>query len=147
MRTVTQAKCYCVCKFGRDLWQSRKLGSLCFASKENNGNSKHHINGLVRIAFSNDIIRTATLAHADHVALTMCWTIFQEQQPWIQVTTSALWTKSMWAHGFFNKTEAAWLDKIASREQPTIKLAMYRSSLSDGFSTVENWMHSSWLHS
>ena len=44
----------------------------------------------------------------------------------------------MWAHGFFNKTEAAWLVKIASHEQPTIKLAMYRSSLSDGFSTVEN---------
>ena len=44
----------------------------------------------------------------------------------------------MWAHGFFNKTEAAWLVKIASHEQLTIKLAMYRSSLSDGFSTVEN---------
>ena len=44
----------------------------------------------------------------------------------------------MWAHGFFNKTEAAWLVKTASHEQLTIKLAMYRSSLSDGFSTVEN---------
>ena len=43
-------------------------GSLCFASKENNGNSKDHINGLVRmkfLAFSNDTIRTATLAHGD----------------------------------------------------------------------------------
>ena len=44
------------------------LGFLCFASEENNGNSKHHINGLVRmkfLAFSNDTIHTATctLAH------------------------------------------------------------------------------------
>ena len=54
-----QSATACVCKFGRYLWQSRKLGSLCFASKENNGNSKHHINGLVRmkfLAFSNDIM-------------------------------------------------------------------------------------------
>ena len=108
------------------------------------GNSKHHINELVRmkfLAFSNDIICTAILAHSDHVTLTMCWTTFQEQQPWIQATTSVLWTKSMWAHG------AAWLVKISSHEQLTITLAMHRSSLSDGFSTVENWMHSTWLHS
>ena len=63
-----------------------------------------------------------------------------------QANDSALWTKSMWAHGCFNKTKAAWLVKILMIEQPIIKLAMYRSSLSDGFSTVENWMHLSWLH-
>ena len=54
-----------------------------YVCKENNGNSKHH-NGLMRmkfLAFSNDIIHTATLAHGDHVTLTMCCTIFQEQQP------------------------------------------------------------------
>ena len=57
MKTVTQTRCYCVWKFGRDLWQSEyKL---------------------------------------------------------------QLWTKSIWAHGFFNKSEAAWLVKIASHEQPT----------------------------
>ena len=64
MRAVIQAKCYYVCKFG---------GSLGFASKENNGNSTHHINRLVRmkfLAFSKDIIRTATLALGDHAALT-----------------------------------------------------------------------------
>ena len=132
MRTVTQGRCYCVRKFGRDLWQSRKLGSLCFACKENNGNSKHHINGLMRmkfLAFSNDIICNATLAHGDLVALTLCCTIFQEEQLWIQVTTTVVWTKSMWAHEVFNKAEAAsaWLVKIASHEQPTIKLAMCRS--------------------
>ena len=39
--------------------------------KENNGSSKYHINGLRMnfLAFSNDIIRTATLAHGDHVTL------------------------------------------------------------------------------
>ena len=57
------------------------------------------------LAFSNDIIRTATLAHGDHVTLTMWCTIFQEQQPWIQATISALWMKSMWVHEFINKTE------------------------------------------
>ena len=43
-----------------------------------------HINGLMRmkfLAFSNDIICTATLAHGDHSTLTMCCTILQEQQP------------------------------------------------------------------
>ena len=53
------------------------LGNLDFASKENNGNSKHHINIM---KFSKDIIYTATLAHGDLVALTLCCTIFQEQQ-------------------------------------------------------------------
>ena len=40
--------------------------------------------GLMRmklLAFSNDIICTATPAHGDHVILTTCCTIFQEQQP------------------------------------------------------------------
>ena len=53
----------------------------------------------------------------------------------------------MWAHGVFNKTEAAWLVKIASHEQPTIKLAMYRSSLSDGFSTVNALIMTSFIES
>ena len=61
--------------------------------------------------------------------------MFQEQQPGIPAKTSALWTKSMWAYGFINKTEAAWLVKIASHD---IKLAMFRSGLSDDFRTVEN---------
>ena len=68
------------------------------------------------LAFSNDIICTTTLARGDHVALTMCCTMFQEQQPGIPAKTSALWTKSMWAYGFINKTEAAWLVKIASHD-------------------------------
>ena len=67
------------------------------------------------------VICTVTLAHGDRVTLTMCM-IFREQQPQIQVTTSALWTKSMWVHGFINKTEADWLVKIASHEQLTIEL-------------------------
>ena len=34
------------------------LRNLDFASKENNGNSKHHINGLVRMKFLADSART-----------------------------------------------------------------------------------------
>ena len=30
----------------------------------------------------------------------------------------------MWAHGFISKSEAAWLEKIASHEQPTIKVGV-----------------------
>ena len=59
------------------------LVNLDFASIENNGNSKHHINRLVTmkfLAFSKDIIHTATLAHGDLVALTLCCMIFQDQQ-------------------------------------------------------------------
>ena len=61
------------------------LVNLDFASKENNGNSKHHINRLVTmkfLAFSKDIIiiHTATLAHGDLVALTLCCMIVQDQQ-------------------------------------------------------------------
>ena len=44
---------------GRELWQTCKLGSFCPASKENNRNNKHHMNGLLRmkfLAFSNDTL-------------------------------------------------------------------------------------------
>ena len=97
------------------------------------------------LAFSNDIICTATPAQCS-VTFTMCCMIFQKQQPWIQATSNALRTKSMWAHRFFKKkTEAALIVNIASHEQPTIKLTRYKSSLSDGFITVNALIMTSFM--
>ena len=219
MRTVTQAGATVSGnQVGRELWQTWKLGSLCPASKENNGNNKHHMNGLMRmkfLAFSNDT-PSAILAHSNHVTLTRScryidfqywkWSCLASQKclSWVTYHSTSLTSQPYFfiSGGRSERERKIWLDTLASfvghngnahnvcrlctwyaiktfiwlgvivhvlcskcpctlanghnREkwrknmaacETTIDPAIYQLSLSDDFSLVENWVHSSWLHS
>ena len=128
MTNVTQARYYCVWKFSRDVWQSWKLGPLCFASIENNGSSKRiNENGIQQLHnthchagpwWSCDIdnalynIQRATTSSSMNKVNAGTWIC---QQNWSRLASQNCFS---WANDHWT-------------------IALYRCSLSDVLSTTE----------